>query len=175
MPIFPIVPEARKETVLRKTMWMVAAVMLLASSLAFAQPMGGPGEREGHPVIGRFLQAMNRLDLSESQRELIRGVVEEMGTDLAGVADREEDRPDFPAYFCSSEFDSRVFESMLNERLEKMRLANGIIAGALGEIHGILTREQLDELAALREEHGRRLEERNRPREGMAPPHRGMF
>ncbi|MFO7626039.1 MAG: Spy/CpxP family protein refolding chaperone [Candidatus Fermentibacteraceae bacterium] len=160
---------------MKKTMWMVTATMLLASSLASAQPMGGgPGEREGHPVFGRFMQAIHRLDLSDSQRDLIHGVMEDMEAELAGIADREEERPAFMEYFCSSEFNSREFESMLGERLEKMRLANGIIAGALAEIHGILTREQLDELAAMREEHGRRLEERHCPGEGMAPPHRGM-
>lgn len=161
---------------MRKTMWMVTATMLLASSLVSAQPMGGgPGEREGHPLIGRFLHAMERLDLSESQRDLILGVMEDMEAELAGIADREDERPVLMEYFCSSEFDSREFESMLDERLEKMRLANGIIAGALGEIHGILTREQLDELAAMREEHGRRFEGLDHPREGMAPPPRGMF
>lgn len=151
---------------MKRTKWMVTATMLLASSLAFAQPISGPGEREGHPLIGRFLQAIHRLDLSESQRDLIHGVMEDMETDLAGIADREGDRPDFLGYFCSSGFNSREFESMLDERLDKMRLANGVIAAALAEVHGILTREQLDELAAMGEEHARRREE--------SGPFRGM-
>lgn len=159
---------------MKRTKWIVTATMLLASSLAFAQPMGVPGGREGHPLIGRFIQAIHRLNLSGSQRDLIHGVMEDMETELAGVADREWDRPDFLEYFCSSEFDSREFESMLDERLERMRLANGIIAGALAEIHTILTPEQLDELAVMREEHGRWLEEREHRREEMAPPFRGM-
>jgi Spy/CpxP family protein refolding chaperone len=161
---------------MKKTMWMVTATMLLATSLVSAQPMGGgPGEREGHPLIGRFLHAIDRLDLSESQRDLIHGVMEDMEADLSGIVDREGDRPEFMEYFCSSGFSASEFESMLDERLEKMRLANGIIAGALAEIHGILTREQLEELAVMAEQHHGRLEERDRPREGMAPPHRGMF
>lgn len=161
---------------MKKTMWVLTSTMLLASSIASAQPMnGGPGEREGHPLISRFLHAIDRLDLSESQRELIHGVMEDMGAELAGIAEREEDRPALMEYFCSSGFDSLEFESMLDERLERMGIANGIIAGALGEIHGILTREQLDELAAMREEHIGRPEEREHPREGMAPPPRGMF
>lgn len=159
---------------MRKTMWIVAATMLLASSWASAQPMGGPGGMDGHPVIGRFMGAIHRLDLSESQRNLIHGVMEDMEAELEGIADREEDRPAFLEYFCSSEFNSREFELMLNERLERMQLTNGIISETLAEIHGILTREQLDELAAMAEEHGRMLEERDHPREGMAPPHRGM-
>ena len=161
---------------MKKTMWVLTSTMLLASSIASAQPIGGgPGEREGHPLIGRFLHAIDRLDLSESQRDLIHGVMGDMEAELAGIAEREEDRPALMEYFCSSEFNSLEFESMLDERLERMQIANGIIAGALGEIHGILTREQLDELAAMREEHGRRLEEREHRREGLAPPPRGMF
>lgn len=155
---------------MRRTMWMVAAAVLLSSSVASAQPVGGPGGRDGFPVIGRFMEAIYRLDLSESQRELIRGVIEDMEADLYGIVNREEERPAFMEYFCSSGFSAGEFESMLDERLENMRLANGIIAGALEDIHAILTREQLDELAAMREEHPGRPEDREHHREGMAPP-----
>lgn len=155
---------------MKRTMWMVAAAALLTSSVVSAQPMGGPGGREGLPVIGRFMGAISRLDLSGSQRELIAGVIEEMEADLSGMEDRENGGQGFMEYFCSDGFDAREFESMLDGRLERMRVANGIIAGSLAEIRGILTGEQLDELAAMREEHAGRPDDRGHHREGMAPP-----
>ncbi len=139
---------------MKKTMWIAAAAALLLPSALRAQP--GPGrEGVGHPLMGGLIQAVNRLDLTDSQRGDVHRIMEDAESRLLMLAEPGEERPGFTEYFCSAEFSSAGLEALLNQRLEKMRQANAIVAGALGDVRALLTQEQIDELSRMFQERHR--------------------
>lgn len=163
---------------MRKTMWIVAAAALAGAPAAYSQPFGrGPREGAGHPVMGGFLHAMNRLELSDQQREEISCIMEDAEALLEELADTEAGSSGIVEYFCSDGFSRSGLESMLNLRIERMRRINGITAEAMASVRAVLTPGQLQELAGMERERctEHRTEGMGHHREGMAPPHREMF
>jgi Spy/CpxP family protein refolding chaperone len=127
--------------------------------------------------MGGFLHAVNRLELSDQQREDIFSIMEEAAARLEELADPEEDAPGIMEYFCSDGFSRSGLEDMLNIRIERMRRANGIAAEALAGVRAVLTPGQLEELSGMERERcmEHRMEGMGHPGEEMAPPHREMF
>lgn len=145
-------------------MMAVGAAVLLLGGTAAAQPgmmSGGMGDRAGMPgrggmeegggmILQRILPMLHHLDLTEEQGEEIRDIVD-------GARDRIEDLRDsemhegmgeqFRDLFTSSSISVAEVEAILNRRLEFMEQVNSIVADAIVDIHGVLTEEQLQDIA----------------------------
>ena len=155
---------------MNSAMWFALAGTLLLPSTGFSQPRGFR-EGAGHPVLGTVLMAVSLLDLSDAQQAEIDRVVDNARARLEELSapPDADDETGFMEYFCSREFTARGMESMMNERLDRMRLANGVVAEALAGVHRTLTPAQLDELQSIHGEHRERMRNRLMNR----PAHRG--
>lgn len=147
----------------RKTVVTAAIAMLLIAGTAYAQPgsmgagnrgmnqgqEGGPGHSEGG-ILQRILPMLHHLDLTSDQADQIRDIVEDARSDIESLRDTEENtesREQFKEMFTSATLSQSEVEAHLNARLQSMEEANTIIAGALVEIHDVLTEEQLEMIA----------------------------
>lgn len=139
-----------------KTLWIVTAVTLLSASGLWAQPHPAR-EGVGHPLMGGLFQAVNRLNLSDAQRGDVHRIMEDAESRLLALAEPGEERPEFMEYFCSPGFSSAGLEALLNERLEKMRQANAIVADALGDVRALLSADQIEELSRMFQERHREM------------------
>lgn len=146
----------------RTTIIAGLAVVLLLAGTAIAQPGGMSGRSMGDRSMSqqrpgggdsffqRMLPMMRMLDLTDDQREAIGDIMEEAQESLESIRGTDEagsHREEFLEMFSSSSLSVSEVESLLNERIEAMEEANGIIAEALVDIHNELTPEQLAALA----------------------------
>jgi Spy/CpxP family protein refolding chaperone len=149
------------------TMMAVTAALALTVSAA-AQPMGGgreryprggPAEMHGGPPelgqLGGFIRLLRALDLTEEQREGIRGVLEEARDDIR--AEMESTRSDdgrrrILELFVSQDLTEAELLEVMRDRDEVRERIRGIVAGALVDIHDLLTEEQLRRMAEMVEE-----------------------
>jgi Spy/CpxP family protein refolding chaperone len=148
---------------LKKTMPLLA--VLLLAGIASAQPgMAGGGHRPGGrgmetaalpgggDVLQRMLPVLRQLDLTDAQQQEIRNIVEGAREEVMALRDPQSHgglREQFIELLVSSSITSSQVESILNARLETMRLVNTVIAAAVVEIHGVLTPEQRSALAEM--------------------------
>ncbi|MCK5133915.1 MAG: Spy/CpxP family protein refolding chaperone [Candidatus Sabulitectum sp.] len=141
---------------------MLAAVLLLAGT-AVAQHGGMSGRSIGTRGMSeqshasasasasgnffqRMLPMMRILDLTDEQREAIGDIMEEARESIEsirGTEDAGSHREDFLELFSSTSLSVSEVEALLNKRVEVMEEANTVIAGALVNIHDVLTPEQL--------------------------------
>lgn len=137
---------------------MLATVLLLAGT-AVAQHGGmsgrsmdtrGMSEQSHGGANGNFfhrmLPMMEILDLTDEQREAIGDIMEEARESIESLRVTEDagsHRENFLELFSSTSLSVSEVEALLNERVEVMEEANTVIAGALVNIHDVLTLEQL--------------------------------
>jgi len=147
----------------RTTIIAGLAMVLLLAGTAIAQPGGMSGRSMGDRSMSqqrpggggdsffqRMLPMMRMLDLTDDQREAIGDIMEDAQESLESIRGSEDSgshREEFLEMFSSSSLSVSEVESLLNERIEAMEEANGIIAQALVDIHDVLTPEQLAALA----------------------------
>ncbi len=145
-----------------KTITMLAVAVLVLTGTAFSQPgdmhnrgdMHSRGNNNDHQSGNMFFQRMRpmlgMLDLSDQQHDAIAEIMEnamESVQDLRAMDENDTHREDFIELFSSSTISVSEVEALLNERIDVMKETNSIMAEALVEVHGVLTEEQLAQLA----------------------------
>ncbi|MBD3276778.1 MAG: periplasmic heavy metal sensor [Candidatus Aegiribacteria sp.] len=152
---------------------IVFAITLLAATAVFAQGpsgMGGhgggptPGRMGGHAEggfgmeqLGRFRMMFRGLDLSDSQKEEIRSIVETARDDVRAIVEEAgapEDRTPFIEIFTQPTLTVSDLEENFGAMDEVREAARDIIMQAIVDVHDVLTAEQLEELASMADEHG---------------------
>lgn len=142
-----------------------AAAVLLLAGTAMAQPGGMSGDRTGNrnmerqgqagnhgDVLQRMRPLLETLDLTEEQKTEISDIMEETRNTVEAIMETEEPgnhRGEFLELFASSGITTSQVENLLSERLSTMEEINGIIAGAIVDVHNVLTADQLETLASL--------------------------
>ncbi len=156
-----------KRTFETKTTAAIVAVLILAAGAAAQPMMGGMGgePRGGRPQLsqgppemaqlGSFLRLLGALDLTEEQREDIRSVFEGARDAIRAELEStqsEDGRGRILELFASQDLTEADLLEVMRERDEVRDRIREIVAGALVDIHDILTAEQLRRLAEIVEE-----------------------
>ena len=122
--------------------------------------------------LGRFRMMFRGLDLSDSQMEEIESIVQTVRDDVRVImeeAGRPEDRTPFMEIFTQPTLTVSDLEENLGAMDEVRDAARDVIMQAIVDVHNVLTDEQLEELAAMAEEHGLGTGPGHGPGMGMAP------
>lgn len=107
--------------------------------------------------LGRFRMMFRGLDLSDSQKEEIRSIVESARDDVRAIVEEAgapDERTPFIELFTQPVLTVSDLEENLGAMDEIREAARDIIMQAIVDVHDVLTVEQLEELAAMAEEHG---------------------
>ena len=143
----------------------VLAAILAASSLAFAIPaaqahMGGPGAHHGE------MRGFRGLDLTEAQREQVRGIFKEQAPALRERMNIVRNaHQELRAASLQPNFDSARVRQLADNAARAMADAAVLRAEAMSKVVALLTPEQRSKLEARR----KRFEERH-PRGGERRP-----
>lgn len=147
----------------------VLAAILAASTLAFALPaaqahMGGPGAHHGD--MRGEMRGFRGLDLTEAQREQVRGIFKEQAPALRERMNIVRNaHQELRAASLQPNFDSARVRELADNAARAMADAAVLRAEAMSKVVALLTPEQRSKL----EERRRRFEERH-PRGGERRP-----
>jgi len=154
-----------------KTVVLVLAAATVAAGVALAQgwgPRGGGGGMMGFggPMAGMggfgpddpaaFRMLAERLDLTDGQKEQVESILEEARLEIDSIleeAGSPDGRPRFMELFTAADLTVADLEAAFPATDEVREAIRGVTFGAVVEIHDVLTAEQLEELAAIVEEH----------------------
>ena len=136
---------------------VAATVLLACSTLAFAGPEhaghGARGAYEGFDPGRQLAHAMERLDLSDDQRDEIRSLFEANRDDM--IANREASlqlRQELDALLQEDSFDQDALAE-LAERMGELAEERVLLGGTLASnVLAELDKEQRAELAAMRDD-----------------------
>lgn len=156
----------------RGTLTCIAAAILLTAGTLSAQGHGGPGgpgggrfaeqpgQRQfqgiGMEQLARFRTMFRGLDLSEAQEEEIRSIIEEAGEEIRTIMEASgvpDGRDTFMEVFTSPTLTVRDLEDTIGRFDDVRAEIRAVVFRAIVDIHGVLTPEQLERLAAMHEEH----------------------
>jgi Spy/CpxP family protein refolding chaperone len=145
----------------------VALAMVAGAAPALADMQEGPGGRRlgrmgprGGGAPARML-GLRQLDLTEAQRDQIRGIMQEQQKEFAPVRDRLRDaRAKVRGAETATEFNESALRSAMSELAEAQADAAVLRAKVREKVWSLLTDEQKAKAQSLRAEREQRMQQR---------------
>ncbi len=151
---------------MKRSVLIATLILTLAAGVGTAFAWGGPGGHgpgmEGHGGPGAFLHGMmrlmHRLDLSDQQREAIRGILQDTRTQIGPHREALQEGREQMRALDPSAFDETAVRAIAQKQAKELEDIMVIAQKARSQIWAVLTPEQREKAKQIRTEMEQRSE-----------------